>query len=74
MQLTVMLLLASMVGKMSCEDTASPSGDTTKGMACIPLFRTYDDPVEYSSTVHRIYIPFPEQLNVNVVALFSNVV
>ena len=45
-----------------------------KGMYCIPLLSTYDEPVVYPSTVHRRYAPFPEQLNVKIDVLFSNVV
>ena len=40
----------------------------------IPLLSTYDEPVVYPSNVHRRNAPFPEQLNVNVDVLFSNVV
>ena len=42
-------------------------------MYCIPLLSTYDEPVNCPSTVHRRDFPFPEQLNVNVDAMFSNV-
>ena len=45
-----------------------------KGVYCIPLFTPYDELGEYSSKFHRSDVPFPEQLNVNVNALFSNVV
>ena len=45
-----------------------------KGVYCIPLLSPYDEPVDCSSTVHKTDVPFPEQLNVNVDALFSNVV
>ena len=45
-----------------------------KGVYCIPLLSTYDEPVDCPSTVHRRPVPFPEQLNVNVDALLSNVV
>ena len=45
-----------------------------KGVYCIPLLSTYDEPADCLSTVHRSDVPFPEQLNVNVDALFSNVV
>ena len=58
---------------MSLEDTLSPSGDMMKGVYCIPLLSTYDEPVDCPSTVHGSDAPFPEQLNVNVDALFSNV-
>ena len=74
MQITVMLLLVLVFGTMSSENTVSPSGVTMKGLYCIPLLRTYDEPVVYPSTVHRRNAPFPEQLNVNVDVLFSNVV
>ena len=44
-------------------------------MYCIPLLSTYDEPADCpSSTVHRSDVSFPEQLNINVDALFSNVV
>ena len=59
---------------MSWEDTVSPSGDMMKGVYCIPLLSTYDEPTACSFTVHRSDVPFPEQLNVNIDALFSNVV
>ena len=42
-------------------------------MYCIPLLSTYDEPVNYPSTVQRRDFPFPEQLNVNIDAMFSNV-
>ena len=45
-----------------------------KGVYCIPLLSTYDEPVVYPSTIHRRYAPFPEQLDVNIDVLFSNVV
>ena len=70
----VMLLLALVVGIMSLEDTVSPSGDEMKGVYFVPLFNTYDELAECSSTFHRSDVPFPEQLNINVDALFSNVV
>ena len=73
MQITVMLLLALVVGTMSLEDTVSPSGDTMKGVYRIPLLSTYDEPADCPSTVHRINAPFPEQLKV-IDALFSNIV
>ena len=72
MQITVMLLLALVVGTMSQEDT-SPSCDE-KDVYIILLLSTYDEPVVHPSTVHRRYAPFPEQLNVKFDALFSNVV
>ena len=59
---------------MSWEDTVSPSGDMMKGVYCIPLLSTYDEPADCPSTIHRSDVPFPEQLNVNIDALFSNVV
>ena len=59
---------------MSREDTVSPSGDTMKGVHCIPLLSTYDEPADCPSTSQIIDVPFPEQLNLNVDALFSNVV
>ena len=45
-----------------------------KGLYCIPLLSTYDEPADCPFTVHRSDVPFPEQLNVNTDALFSNVV
>ena len=45
-----------------------------KGVYRIPLLSTYDEPTDCPSTVHSSDVPFPEQLNVNVDALFSNVV
>ena len=45
-----------------------------KGVYCIPLLSAYDEPAECPSTVHRSDVPVPEQLNVKVDALFSNVV
>ena len=45
-----------------------------KGVYCIPLLSTYDEPIDCRSTPHKTVVPFPEQLNVNVDALFSNVV
>ena len=59
---------------MSREDTVSPSGDSMKGVGCIPLLSTYCVPVEYPSTVQTNIVSFPEQLKVNVDVLFSNVV
>ena len=35
---------------------------------------TYDKPADCPFNAHRSDVPFPEQLNVNVDALFSNVV
>ena len=45
-----------------------------KGVYCIPLLSTYDEPTDCPSTVHKSDVPFPEQLNVKFDALFSNVV
>ena len=45
-----------------------------KGVYCIPLLSTYDEPVDCPSTILRSDVPFPEQLNVKLDALFSNVV
>ena len=69
-----MLLLALVVGTMSCEDTVGPSGVMVEGVYRIPLLRTYNEPVVCPSTVHRRNVPFPEQLNENVERQFSNVV
>ena len=75
MQITVMLLLALVVGTMSTEDTVSPSSSAPmKGLKCIPLLSTYGEPVSYPSTVHRRYVPFPKQVNIKYDVLFSNVV
>ena len=54
-----MLLLALVVGTVSRENTVSPSGDTMKGMYCIPLLSTYDELADCPSTVHRSDVPFP---------------
>ena len=70
----VMLLLALVVGTVNRENTVSPSGDTMKGVYCIPLLSTYDEPRACPSTAHKSDVPFPEQLNVKFDALFSNVV
>ena len=45
-----------------------------KGVYCIPLLSTYDELELYPSTFNRRDFPFPEQLNVNIDAMFSNVV
>ena len=45
-----------------------------KGVGCIPLLSTYDEPVVYPSTVQKRIIPFPEQLNGKFDAFVSNVV
>ena len=68
--MTVMLLLALVVGTMSWEDTVSPSGDTMNGVYCNP----FDEPFVCAATVHRRDFPFPEQLNRKFDPLFSNVV
>ena len=72
-QITVMLLLALVVGTMSREDTV-PS-NKTGSVRCIPLLSTYDDDsADCPSTDQYKFVPSPEQLKVNVDALFSNVV
>ena len=45
-----------------------------KGVFCIPLLSTSDKLELYPFTVHRWDFPFPEQLNANIDAMFSNVV
>ena len=72
--LTVMLLLAFVCGINNWEETKCPSGDVIVSENLIPLLSAYNDPVEYPSTIQLRCVPFPEQLNVNVDILFSNVV